>query len=139
MRTVRDADGHTYLLLKRSADACLVRDPESGERRHLPTDSVTVAGESPLDVAATAVPEATRRLVRAAHSDRGLGLLVDLRDRGPLPVTAMLADYDCCESDLHGLLAEFRAAGLVAEATVGGERGYRLTDDARVAVDALTR
>ena len=128
MRTVRDDDGTRYLLLKESAESSLVRDPETGEQRHLPNAALEpIEGESPLATAAGAVPDAVRRVLTAAHDDRSLGLLVELDDRGPLSVAELLSAYDLCESDLHGLLAEFRAAGLLTDAQVHGQRGYDTT------------
>jgi hypothetical protein len=138
MRTVRDAAGTRYLLVKRSSDSTLVRDPETGVERYLPNDQLTVVeGVSALGVAAGGIPESVRRVVTAAHSDDGLGLLVELTDRGSVAVRDLLGAYDLCESDLHGLLAEFRAAGLVRECEVAGERGYEATETTREAVDAL--
>jgi len=131
MRTVRDDDGTRYLLLKESTESSLVRNPETGEQRHVPNaDLESVDGESPLATAAGAVPQAARRVLTAAHDDRALGLLVELDDRGPLSVQELLSAYDLCESDLHGLLGEFRAAGLLTEATVHGQRGYDTTETA---------
>ncbi|MDS0220689.1 hypothetical protein NDI54_04900 [Haloarcula sp. S1AR25-5A] len=131
MRTVRDDDGTRYLLLKESTESSLVRNPETGEQRHVPNaDLESVDGESPLATAADAVPEAARRVLTAAHDDRALGLLVELDDRGPLSVQELLSAYDLCESDLHGLLGEFRAAGLLTEAKVHGRRGYDTTETA---------
>ena len=128
MRTVKDEDGDRYLLLKESGESSLVRDPDSGERRHVPNDDLKpVAGESPLATAAGSVPGPVRTLLTAVPDERALGLLLELEERGPVGVRALLA-YDLCESDLHGLLAEFRAAGLVAETEVGGERGYETTE-----------
>jgi hypothetical protein len=60
-------------------------------------------------------------------SDRALGLLAEVRRRDPVSVRTLLDDYALCESDLHGILAEFRAAGLLAETRVAGERGYETT------------
>lgn len=138
MRTVEDEDGRRYLLVKASSDAWLVRDPTTGEERYLPADELAaVGGESPLAVAAAGVPEAVRRVVVAAHDDRSLGLLVELADRGPLPAVDVLGAYDYCESDLLGLLSEFRAAGLVREVRVHGDRGYDATAVTREAVRAL--
>ncbi|MFB6302315.1 MAG: hypothetical protein ABEH78_05580 [Haloferacaceae archaeon] len=140
MRTVRDASGDRYLLVKESSEASLVRDPETGEERYVDAaDLDPVDGESPLVTAADAVPETTRRLILAARDERALGLLVELDARGPVAVVDLLSAYDLCESDLHGLLAEFRAAGLVVEREVAGQRGYGLTDEARTALDAVTR
>lgn len=131
MRPV-DHDGDTYLLLlKRSADSSLVRDPETGETSYLPTEELTATDDPPLDVAARRVPDATRRLLTAVHSEAALGFLVELEDRGPLTVQTVLGDTELCESDLHGLVGELRAAGLVAEADVDGQRGYGLTDAGR--------
>jgi len=140
MRTVRDASGTRYILLKASGESSLVRDPETGTQKHLPNDELEpVDGESPLTTAAAAVPAAVRTVVTAAHDDRALGLLVELDTRGPLSVATLTGSYDLCESDLHGLLAEFRAAGLIAEAEVAGHRGYDTTVTASEALDTLTR
>jgi len=130
-------DGTRYVLLKRSAESSLVRHPETGESQYLPNDSLSVVeGASALETAAAAVPEPARQVLRATHSDRALGLLLELDSRGPTSVRALL-DYELCESDLHGTLAEFRAAGLVEEADVAGERGYALTDTARAGLAVL--
>lgn len=138
MRTVRDEDGRRYVVLKESTDSSLVRDPETGEERHLPNDDLEpVGGDDPLAVLADGIPEAARRVVSACHDDWHLGLLVDLADRGPLAAREMLGAYDTCESDLVGALTELRAAGLVDETTVAGERGYRLTDLGERGVAAL--
>jgi hypothetical protein len=135
MRTVRDGDGNRYLLLKESGESSLVRDPASGERRHLPNDDLEpIDGESPLVTAVAGVPEPLRRVLTAVPDERALGLLLELDRRGPVGVRLLLNAYDLCESDLHGLLAEFRAAGLVEERTVEGRRGY---DTTAKASDAL--
>jgi len=136
MRTVRDESGDRYLLVKQSAESSLVRDPSTGEERYVDNDAITpVDDTSPLETAAAGVPPAVRRVLAATHDDRSLGLLAEVTDRGPVAVRDLLSAYDLCESDLHGLLAEFRAAGLIEESRVGGERGYAATD---VAVDALS-
>lgn len=138
MRTVEDDDGKQWLLLERSEESSLVRDPESGDERHLPIGSLSPVEETTaLETSARAVPESVRRVVTGAHSDDALGLLCDLRARGPLSVRAMLSDYELCESDLHGTLASLRAAGLLAEREVAGERGYDLTETARDGIDAI--
>jgi hypothetical protein len=138
MRTVRSDDGRRYLLVKQSSGSSLVRDPQTGAERYVENDRLeTVEGESPLAAAAGAVAPPVRRVVTAVHDDRSLGLLVEVVDRGPTPVRELLGAYDLCESDLHGLLAEFRAAGLVAETSVAGERGYEATETAQRAVGAL--
>ncbi|WP_435345502.1 DUF7346 family protein [Haloarchaeobius sp. HRN-SO-5] len=140
MRTVRDADGNSYLVVKESDESTLVRDPETGTERYVANESLHDAtGSSPLDVAASAVSPGVRRVLSATHDDRSLGLLVELVDRGPVGVRTLLGEYDLCESDLLGLLTEFRAAGLVEEARVAGERGYEATDLAVEGVGELRR
>lgn len=133
---VVEHDGARYLLVKRSSEASRVRDPETGEETYLPTDELTVIEDGPLETAANAVPDPVRALLGAAHDDRGLGLLVEL-SRGPLPVRDLMNRYDLCESDALGLVTEFRTAGLVAETTVAGERGYELTETGERAVETL--
>ncbi|WP_416839041.1 hypothetical protein [Haloferax sp. DFSO52] len=138
MRTVRGPDGRTYLLVKRSSDSSRVRDPKTGTERYLPNAELEdVGGESPLETAARAVPESVRRILVATPTERGLGLLVDLVDRGPLPVVDIMGAYDLCESDLHGLLTEFKIAGLVEETTIYGERGYEATTVAKEGIERL--
>lgn len=138
MRTVRDDSGKHLLLVKESAESSLVRDPETGEQRYVENATLSQAGgKSPLSVAAQAVPEGARRLLTAVPDERALGLLVELDARGPLPVRELLGTYDLCESDVHGLLAEFRVAGLVEEQDVAGERGYAATDATADALDAV--
>ncbi len=138
MQTVRDSEGTRYVLLKESGESSLVRDPHTGERRHLPNaDLEPVAGEAPLDTAARAVPGPVRRVVTAVRDERALGLLLELDARGAASVRALLAETALCESDLHGVLAEFRAAGLVAETRVAGDRGYETTEAAEDGLAAL--
>ena len=136
MRTV-DHDGDSYLLVKRSGESSLVRDPATGEEQYLPNEELAESGDPALVLAARRVPEPARRLLTAVRSERALGVLVELDERGPLSVRAVLGGYDLCESDLHGLFGELRAAGLVAEAEVDGERGYRLTDRGREGLERL--
>jgi hypothetical protein len=138
MRTVRDEEGRRYLLVKRSGESSLVRDPDTGTERYLPNADLTAEDDAaPLSTAAEAVPSSVRRVLTATPNDRALGLLVELVDRGPVGVRTLLDAYDFCESDLHGMLAEFRAAGLIAETRVAGERGYEATETTRDAVAYL--
>jgi DNA-binding HxlR family transcriptional regulator len=138
MQTVRDESGHQYILVKQSQESSLVRDPETGEETHLSNAELThVDGASPLETAATAVPEQLRVVVTATHDTQALGLLIELDTRGPLSVHELLSAYELCERDLHGLLGELRAAGLVTETEVAGRRGYRLTESAKDAVSKL--
>jgi hypothetical protein len=138
MRTVRDEDGNRYLLLAESAESSRVRDLATGEQRIVANDRLTVVqGTSPLVAAAGSIPDGMRRLLLAVGDDRALGLLVVLGTAGPTSVRRLLADFDLCESDLHGLLGEFRAAGLIEETDVEGERGYALAARGRDALDTL--
>jgi len=138
MRTVRTPDGTTYLLLKESSESSLVRDPRTGEEAFLPNEDLEPVEEAALVTAASAIPDPVRKLITATHDERTLGLLVDLHQHGPRSARGMLEVHDLCETDLLGAVSEFRAAGLVEETTVGGERGYRLTDDAATILDDLT-
>jgi hypothetical protein len=138
MRTVRDADGGHYLLVKQSGDSSLVRDPETGGEHYVANGELTIVDdESPLSTAAAGIDAGVRRLLTATYDDQSLGLVIELVDRGPLSTVALLDSYDLCESDLHGLLAEFRAAGLVEEADNDGRRGYAATTLATQAVEKL--
>jgi hypothetical protein len=132
MRTVSH-DGHEYLLLKQSGESSLVRDPDTGEQRYLPNaDLEPVEGTSPLVTAAGAVPASVRRVLAATPSDRALGLLLEIDRRGPVTPRELLEGYDLCESDILGLVGEFRAAGLVEQrepdTELGGARAYDTTD-----------
>ena len=77
--------------------------------------------------------------MQTARDDRALGLLAEIESRGPIAVRDLLAAYDLCESDLHGLCAELRAAGLLAETEVAGERGYRTTERASEMLSRLRK
>ena len=138
MQTVRDADGETYLLVKRSAESSRVRDPATGAERYVDNDELSVVdGESSLATAASGIPASVRRTMRAVHDDRSLGLLAVVVDEGPIAVIELLDTADMCESDLHGTVTELRAAGLIDEVDVGGRRGYAATDAASDALERL--
>ncbi|PAU85424.1 hypothetical protein CK500_01770 [Halorubrum salipaludis] len=135
MQTVRDAAGETYLLVKRSAESSRVRDPATGEERYVDNEELSVVdGESPLATAASGVPAPVRRTLGAVRDDRSLGLLAVVVDEGPIAAIDLLDATDMCESDIHGAITEFRAAGLIDEVDVAGRRGYEATP---VAVDAM--
>lgn len=138
MRTVRDDDGNRYLLVKQSGDSSLIRDPETGIERYVGNGELTAVDDAdPLATAAAGIDPGVRRLLTATYDDQSLGLLIELVDRGPLSTVALLDAYTLCESDLHGLLAEFRAAGLAVEAKQAGQRGYDATALAEQAVEQL--
>lgn len=137
MQTVRDEDGQRYLRVKRSGESSLVRDTETGEESYVANERLTPVDRSPLRTAADELPDGVVRLLAGVHDERTCGLLLDLDRRGPLPVRELLSAYDLCESDLHGILGELRAAGLVEEADVAGERGYSVADETAASLDAL--
>ncbi|MHC3438757.1 DUF7346 family protein [Natrialbaceae archaeon A-gly3] len=138
MRTVRDEEGTRYLLLKRSSSASLVRNPVTGETRYLENERLTAEDDvSDLETIAAAVDDPVRRLLVSVHDEETLGLLIDLSERGPTAARTLLDRYDFCESDLHGRLAECVAAGLLEEADVYGERGYRVTDGCRRGLEVI--
>ena len=102
MRTVRDAAGNRFVLVKQSSDASRVRNPETGQEQHVDNEELTfVDGESPLVTAASGIDAPIRRLLTAVPNDRALGLVVELVDRGPVSIVDLLDSYDLCESDLH--------------------------------------
>jgi hypothetical protein len=139
MRAVEDADGRRWLRLKRSAESSLVRDPVTGERTSLPNASLSpIEGADPLAVAADAAPAALRDRLGPLPDDRAVGLLVELGAGGPRSVRGLLDETDLCESDLHGMVGELGAAGLLEETTVAGRRGYALTEAASSALEAAT-
>lgn len=141
MQSVRDEHGRRYLLVKRSGESSRVRDPATGEERYVENDRLEAVDESPLVTAARAVPEPIRRVLSAVHDDRALGLLYEIDTRGPIDVVALLESYDYCESELHGLLGEWRAAGLVEpierDAGIASGRSYRATERTRAALAVL--
>ncbi|WIV67623.1 DUF7346 family protein [Natrialbaceae archaeon AArc-T1-2] len=138
MKPVRDDDGTRYLLLKRSAEASLVRDPTTGNECYVRNDRLEPEEDATvLETAATGVDPAIRRLLRGVHDDETLGFLLELAERGATDVRTILERYDVCESDLHGRLAELAAAGLLEEVDVDGERGYRISDDCERALSAI--
>jgi hypothetical protein len=133
-RPVEDESGRRYLLLKQSAESSLVRNLDTGEREHLPNDRLTeLENSSRLDAVLGPIPEEVRTLLSAVHDDRSLALVLEL-DAEPMSVTQLLSAYEFCESDLHGLVAELQAAGLIEETRVAGERGYTGTETAASAL-----
>ena len=138
MRTVVDGDDRRWVLLKESSESSRVRDPETGEETFRPNDDLDPAGgESPFEALAQSVPGPARRVLRACHEDWQVGLLVALADDGPRPVRELLSESAACESDFLGAVTELRAAGLLAETTVAGQRAYELTDDGREGIHSL--
>lgn len=137
-QTVRDAEGNRYVLEKRSGDSSRVRDLQTGERRHLPNGELEpIEGEPRLIAAARSQGVTDVGAIDAVPSERALGLLVELDYQGPIDIRTMLSAYDLCESDLHGVLGELQAGGLIEETMVAGIRGYQLTNDGNATLDQL--
>ncbi|WP_440769274.1 DUF7346 family protein [Natronorubrum sp. DTA28] len=138
MKTVQDDTGKRYLLLKRSDHASLVRDPQNGNECYVQNDRLEdLESESALETATGCVSDPVKTLLTNVHDEATLGLLVELEERGPLGVRTLLDAYDFCESDLHGRLTVLTAAGLLEETEVAGERGYRLTETCRRALEVI--
>lgn len=136
-RLVRDEAGNRYILEKESGSSSRVRDPETGERMHLPTETLEpVADTTPFDGAGETLDPASVSISDGITDRRSLGLLAHLDEHGPQSVRALLGESTLCESDLHGRLTELTAAGLLTEVTIHGERGYELTEVARDALDS---
>mgnify|MGYP006296542675 CR=1 FL=1 len=139
MRTVETPEGERRLLLSESDGTARIRDPATGEEHSVDAETLEPIADESLSVAAEGVPESVRRTVTAVHDERTLGVLVTLVDDGPTAVVDLLSYSGLCESDFNGLFGELRAAGLVAECRVAGERGYEATETAEEAVAALRR
>ncbi|WP_435553098.1 DUF7346 family protein [Natrinema sp. CGMCC1.2065] len=137
MNTVEDDTGKRYLLRKRSEDASLVRDPETGNECYIRNDRLEAVDQTALETAAQSVPDPVLTFLTNVHDAETLGLLIELAERGPLGVRTLLDAYDFCESDLHGRLTVLSAAGLLEEAEIAGERGYRVTADCETALEAI--
>ncbi|MFC6732132.1 MULTISPECIES: hypothetical protein [unclassified Haladaptatus] len=138
MRTVTDDTGRHLLLIAESSDASRVRDPETGEEFYVENDRLShVDGESTFETVARSVDEPVRKLLSAVHTEWALGLLIHLDENGPVSARELMETDDKCESTLYGTISEFRAAGLVVEADVFGERGYRTTERASAALHQL--
>lgn len=131
MRAVQGPDGGPVLIVEHAPDGSRIVDPREGACRTVATGALDPVEGDPLGAVGRAVRETAGPLPVAG--DAAAGVLADL-ERGPRSVRGMVDAYGLCESDLHGLLAELTAAGLLAETTVGGRRGYELTEEARLAL-----
>jgi hypothetical protein len=142
MHTVRTSDGTRYLLLKRSSDSSLVRDPMTGNEQHIENDRLERIDDdsvSPLETVARTVPDSVRQLLSVVSNERVLGLLLVIDRRGPIAVSDIMDLSDLCESDVNGLLTEFRAAGLIEQEQIPvvGVSGYETTELASEGLSAL--
>lgn len=125
------------MLLSESDGTARIRNPATGDERTVDAETLEPLPDEALAVAAESIPESVRQTVTAVHDERTLGVLVTLVDDGPMAVVDLLSYSGLCESDFNGLFAELRAAGLVAECRIAGERGYEATETAEEAVDLL--
>lgn len=138
MHTVRTSDGTRYLLLKQSSDSSLVRDPTTGDERYIENDRLKLVESdnvSPLETVAETVPDSIRRILSAVSDDRSLGLLLVLDRHEPIAIPDLMTHSDLCESDINGILSEFRAAGLIEPVSIGGVPSYETT---KLASDGLS-
>lgn len=136
MRIV-EFEGDRYLLLKRSTSSSLVYDPVSGDRRYLPNHELDISDKSghggSEESLLNRIPELGA--LGSIADDATLEILFEIETNGPLPARDLLGRIDCCESDLHGIISELRAAELVTEIDLPGGRGYQTTARASEALD----
>ena len=134
---VETTDGKRYRLLKRSADTSLVRCVDTAETKSVPTAELQPVTDDTVDSASLAAfDDAVVQVVTTVPDERGLKLLTALDTHGPVPVEALLTEYEFCERELHARIAELQAAGLVTREDIQTHRGYSTTERAS---EALTR
>lgn len=126
MHVVADGSGTRHVALAGDGDEMRLLDSASGESTRRAAGDLSRVEADPLAVAAEGVPSAAREAL-GVEDWRAVGLVAVLVADGPRSVRSLVGGLPLCESDLNGTLAELRAAGLVAETDVGGERGYRAT------------
>lgn len=131
MRIVRDQTGTHYVVLSATESVCRLREIRSGAEVTRQCESLQPADPAAALAATGVDADGVDTVTSAARTSRAIGLLVELDAAGPLAVRTILDRFDVCESDLHGMVTELRAAGLLEPTTVYGERGYRVTDAAR--------
>lgn len=101
----------------------------TGDERYIENERLEhIADDVPLETVARTVPDAVRRVLSAVRNERALGLLLVIDRQGPIAVSDVLELSDLCESDVNGLVSEFRAAGLVEPESVVGVPGYATTE-----------
>lgn len=141
---VRHRDGTLYYLVKRSTEASLVREVDTEHYQYVPNglleefDAETEADE--VQGRRTPDPEQLDELYRRfdIHDPR-VPELLEYFGPEPVRVRTLLAKTTFCESDLHGLLGELTAAGVLEERRIAGERCYSLTTEAKNAPPADNR
>jgi hypothetical protein len=97
----------------------------TGDEQHIDDNST-----SPLETVARTVPDSVRRILSVVSNESALGLLLVIDRRGPIAVSDIMDLSDLCESDINGLLSEFRAARLVEQEqlSIVGIPGYETTE-----------
>ncbi len=124
MEIVEDESGDRYELVKRSADACLVRDLATGTTAYLPSDAVTTVAAT--DDLVDVVPSA----IAAELPTRSAVVLVGLLGvAGPLSVRSILDATTFCERDLFALARVLVAEDVLEPVDLGERRGYGLTSE----------
>ncbi len=111
MRPVKDSSGRRYVLCGTQGPESLVWNPRTNEMCYLKTEEIRPL--QPTELSENVTPPDL--------------LLAFVHRRGPLDVRTLSSQTTFCESDLHGLLAELRTAGLLRETTIADERAYETT------------
>ncbi|MFB6185897.1 MAG: hypothetical protein ABEI86_03400 [Halobacteriaceae archaeon] len=127
MQPVKHTSDKVYLLIKESKHSSKVRHPKTGEITHLPNEELEKLGQSPLKIATDPIPDNVIFLITNVHSHEGMGLLIELYTRGPVPTKRLLDDYQMCESNLNALLNDLKVGNLIQETEIHNEPGYKLT------------
>ncbi|MEF8974993.1 MAG: hypothetical protein V5A21_02045 [Halapricum sp.] len=127
MRVVRDEEGSYYVLQDSDGETCRIRE--------VTTATLTTRPCAELSPITAADVLGADGLAGAIGSIRALALLIELDVSGPTSARGLLDRFDVCESDLHGVTAQLRTAGLIEQTTVHGERGYRVTERASDALE----
>lgn len=130
MKTGRGPDGRQLLVVGRTDGELRVRDPATGSEETVPAEQVDRLDREPLAVVRDAVTDGLDEGRPIGTDDRTVGLAVEFVDRGPTPVRRLTASYDACESDLNGMVAELRVAGLIEATSLAGQPAYRATASA---------
>ena len=129
MVIIEDRAGTSYVLLKRSTEASLVRNLETGSIQYLPTSAfarVTTDDRTADSKVALATNFQHRIPNAAAHE-----LITMLYDTGPSSVRVLLNETTLCERDFFAVTRELVLGDVLEPTDIAGEQGYALTDEAR--------
>jgi len=124
MRLVSDGK-RQYVLQRSDGEVCRLRELSEGTITTQPCSALTpVSPDEFVEVRGADIDIAGPR----EQSERAVALAAELAIAGPTSARALLDRFDACESDIHGATTELRAAGLIEQTTVHGERGYRASE-----------